>query len=63
MCDTFTGGMDIFWYRGIEKSLRRRFDAGGSLLLFFLPNDPLIGEVFRVIGQNVLMKTALQLEK
>ena len=46
MCDTFTGGMDIFWYRGIEKSLRRRFDAGGSLLLFFLPADPLIGEVF-----------------
>ena len=43
MCDTFTGGMDIFWYRGIEKSLRRRFDAGGSLLLFFLPDDPLIG--------------------
>ena len=46
MCDTFTGGMDIFWYRGIEKSLRRRFDAGGSLLLFFLSDDPLIGEVF-----------------
>lgn len=45
MCDTFTGGMDIFWYRGIEKSLRRRFDAGGSLLLFFLPeDDSLIGE-------------------
>ena len=58
MCDTFTGGMDIFWYRGIEKSLRRRFDAGGSLLLFFLPNDPLIGEVFRVIGQNVLFASA-----
>ena len=46
MCDTFTGGMDIFWYRGIEKSLRRRFDAGGSLLLFFLPDDWLIGESF-----------------
>jgi len=46
MCDTFTGGMDIFWYRGIEKRLRRVLRRGGLFAVVFFPDDPLIGEVF-----------------